>query len=43
MSIDYTTGGMTISASMVDGENLDFSTSSAADVEFFSLGASFAF
>jgi outer membrane protein OmpU len=43
ISASFTTGGMTISASMIDGENLDYSTSSAADVEFFSLGASFAF
>ena len=43
ISVSYTTGGMTISASMVDGENLDYSTSSAADVEYWALGASFAF
>ena len=43
ISASFTTGGMTISASMIDGENLDYSTSSAAEVEFFSLGASFAF
>ena len=39
----YTSGGMTISAAMMDGENLDYSTNSGADVEYWALGASFAF
>ena len=39
----YTSGGMTISAAMMDGENLDYSTSTAADIEYWALGASFAF
>ena len=43
LSASYTAGGMTISASMKDGENTDHSTSSAADFEYWSLGASFAF
>jgi outer membrane protein OmpU len=43
ISASFTTGGVTISASMVDGENMDFSTSSGADVEYWALGASFAF
>ena len=43
ITVAYTTGGMTITAKMVDGENLDYSTSSAADVEYWALGASFAF
>ena len=43
ISASFTTGGITLSASMVDGENLAFGTASAQDIEFFSLGASFAF
>jgi outer membrane protein OmpU len=43
LSASYTAGGMTISASMKEGENTDHSTSSAADFEYWSLGASFAF
>ena len=43
ITVAYTAGGMTITGKMVDGENLDYSTSSAADVEYWSLGASFAF
>ena len=39
----YTSGGMTISAAMMDGENLDYSTNTGADVEYWALGASFAF
>ena len=43
ISFAYTAGGMTLSGSMKDGENLDYSTNSAADVEQWTLGASFAF
>ena len=43
ISASFTTGGMTISASMVDGENLAFGTASTEDVEYWSLGVSFAF
>ena len=43
ISVAYTTGGMTISAAMQDGENLDFTNDSDADVEYWSIGASFAF
>ena len=43
ISASFTTGGVTISASMVDGENMDFSTSSGADVKYWSLVASFTF
>jgi len=32
-----------ISAAMMDGENLDYSTNTGADVEYWALGASFAF
>jgi outer membrane protein OmpU len=43
ISFAYTAGGMTISGSMKDGENLDNSTTVGADVEQWTLGASFAF
>ena len=39
----YTAGGMTISASMKDGENINHGTASNQDFEYWSLGASFAF
>jgi outer membrane protein OmpU len=43
ISASYTAGGMTISASMKDAENVDHTTNSSADFEYWSLGASFAF
>jgi outer membrane protein OmpU len=43
ISFAYTAGGMTISGGVTQGENLDYSTSSAADVDEWTLGASFAF
>jgi outer membrane protein OmpU len=43
ISASYTTGGMTISASMKEGENTDHTSNSSADFEYWSLGASFAF
>jgi len=43
ISFAYTAGGMTLSGSMKDGENLDYSTNSASDLEQWTLGASFAF
>ena len=39
----YTAGGMTITASMKDGENINHGTASNQDFEYWSLGASFAF
>ena len=39
----YTSGGMTISASMMDGENTANTTDSVEDLEYWSLGLSFAF
>jgi outer membrane protein OmpU len=39
----YTAGGMTLSGSMVDGENLAYSTATGEDMEYWTLGASFAF
>ena len=39
----YTSGGMTVTATMKEGENTDHSTNSSADFEYWSLGASFAF
>ena len=43
ISGSYTAGGMTISASMKDGENINHGTASNQDFEYWSLGASFAF
>ena len=43
ISFAYTAGGMTISGGVTQGENLDYSTSTAADVDQWTLGASFAF
>jgi outer membrane protein OmpU len=43
ISASYTAGGMTISASMKDAENIDQTTASNEDFEYWSLGASFAF
>ena len=43
ISFAYTAGGMTISGKMTEGENLDYSTSSGADQDAWTLGASFAF
>jgi hypothetical protein len=34
---------MTLSGKMTEGENLDYSTTTAADLEAWTLGASFAF
>ena len=39
----YTSGGMTVSASMMDGENTTHTTATDADLEYWSLGLSFAF
>jgi outer membrane protein OmpU len=43
VSASYTAGGMTISAGMWDADNADFTTNSQADLEKWTLGASFAF
>ena len=43
ISASYTAGGMTISASMKDAENVAYGTASNHDFEYWSLGASFAF
>ena len=43
ISFAYTAGGMTLSGKMTEGENLDYSTTSAADMDAWTLGASFAF
>jgi outer membrane protein OmpU len=39
----YTAGGMTLSASVEEAENVDHSNSSKADVDYWSLNAAFAF
>ena len=43
ISASYTTGGMTISASMKEMENGNYETTAANDEEFVGLGVSFAF
>jgi len=43
VTASYTAGGMTISASMYDGENLAYTTGSDEDIEYWALSASFAF
>jgi len=43
ISTSYTSGGMTISASMAEGENIAGTTAAGEDLEYWSLGASFAF
>jgi outer membrane protein OmpU len=42
-SVAYTTGGMTISAVMQSAENLNHETGSQYDMDYWKLGASFAF
>ena len=39
----YTAGGMTISAAMIDADNIDHTTNADADGEYWSLGLAFAF
>jgi len=43
ISASYTAGGMTISATMADGENVEYGTNANEDIEYWSLGLSFAF
>jgi outer membrane protein OmpU len=43
ISFAYTSGGMTLSGSMKDGENLSYGTGTVEDREQWTLGASFAF
>ena len=43
ISASYTAGGMTISATMAEGDNTHHSTATQEDLEYWALGASFAF
>ena len=43
ISASYTAGGMTISATMADGENVAHGTDANEDIEYWGLGLSFAF
>ena len=43
ISASYTSGGMTISAALKEGENVDHGTATNQDFEYWTLGASFAF
>jgi len=42
-SVAYTAGGMTISAAMYEGENTGHANTAGDDIEYWELGASFAF
>ena len=43
INASYTAGGLTVSAAMVDAENIDHSTDAVADGEYWKLGLAFAF
>jgi outer membrane protein OmpU len=43
ISFAYTAGGMTLSGKMTQGENLNYTTATAEDLDAWTLGASFAF
>ena len=43
ISASYTAGGMTITATMADGENISHGTNANEDIEYWGLGLSFAF
>ena len=43
VSVAYTAGGMTLSASSATGDNVDYTTAVTSDQEVWALGASFAF
>ena len=43
ITASYTAGGMTLSANIEEAENVDHSTNNNADVDYWFLGASFAF
>jgi len=43
LSVSYTSGGMTITASQQEAENISYSTTSTEDQDYWSLGLSFAF
>ena len=43
LSASYTAGGMTISVTTADGENISHGTDASEDVEYWALGLSFAF
>jgi outer membrane protein OmpU len=42
-SVAYTAGGMTITGKMQEGENVNFANTAGDDIDYWSLGASFAF
>ena len=43
ITVAYTAGGMTLTGKMQEGENVNFANTAGDDVEYWSLGASFAF
>ena len=42
-TVAYTAGGMTLTGKMIEAENVNFATTAGDDVDYWSLGASFAF
>jgi len=43
LSASYTSGGVTLSAAAAQAENIDYSTNAEADIDMYTVGASFAF
>jgi outer membrane protein OmpU len=43
LSASYTSGGVTLSVAAAEAENIDYSSNAEADVDMYTLGASFAF
>ena len=43
ITVAYTAGGMTLTGKMQEGENVNFANTAGDDIEYWSLGASFAF
>jgi outer membrane protein OmpU len=42
-TVAYTAGGMTLTGKMIEGENVNHANTAGDDVDYWSLGASFAF
>jgi hypothetical protein len=42
-TVAYTAGGMTLTGKMIEAENVNFANTAGDDVDYWSLGASFAF
>jgi outer membrane protein OmpU len=42
-TVAYTAGGMTLTGKMIEGENVNHANTAGDDIDYWSLGASFAF